>query len=113
VGITPCRPLATSDRQTIMLCRHAAIRRFDPGGMPMSASVKCLAAVALAGASAAPAGAQLLARKDLSYDIAKTVAETAIADCKARGYNTSVVVVDRAGETLVAMRYDNASPHTL
>jgi uncharacterized protein GlcG (DUF336 family) len=81
--------------------------------MSMSASVKCLAAVALACAVAAPAGAQLLSRKDLSYDIAKTVAETAIADCKARGYNTSVVVVDRAGETLVAMRYDNASPHTL
>jgi uncharacterized protein GlcG (DUF336 family) len=59
------------------------------------------------------ASAQLLQRKDLSYAIAKTIAETAIADCKARGYNTSVVVVDRAGETMIAMRYDDASPHTL
>jgi hypothetical protein len=32
----------------------------------MSASVKCLAAAALACAVAAPAGAQLLSRKDLS-----------------------------------------------
>jgi uncharacterized protein GlcG (DUF336 family) len=83
----------------------------------MSASIKfCASTASAAGLAcllAAPAGAELLSRKDLSYDIAKTIAENAIADCKARGYNTSVVVVDRAGETLIAMRYDNASPHTL
>ncbi|MFI5002307.1 MAG: heme-binding protein [Reyranellales bacterium] len=82
----------------------------------MPASFKCLAAAAAAAAAFAlsvPAGAELLTHKDLSYDIAKTIAEGALADCKARGYNTSVVVVDRDGETLIAMRYDNASPHTM
>src|SRR5215470_8049473 len=79
-------------------------------------SIRATLALALVGAlvaATAPASGQLLQRKDLSYAIAKTIAETAIADCKARGYNTSVVVVDRAGETMIAMRYDDASPHTL
>jgi uncharacterized protein GlcG (DUF336 family) len=72
-----------------------------------------LALAALACALVTPAGAQLLTHKDMSYDIARTIVEGAIADCKARGYAISAVVVDRAGETLVAMRGDNASPHTM
>jgi uncharacterized protein GlcG (DUF336 family) len=67
----------------------------------------------LACALAAPASAQLLVRKDLSYAIAKTLVETSIEACRKMGYNVSAVVVDRAGETLVAMRGDNASPHTM
>ncbi len=59
------------------------------------------------------AHAQLLSRRDLSYSIAKTIAETAIESCTANGYRVSAVVVDRAGETMVALRGDNASPHTM
>ncbi|HEX3499826.1 MAG TPA: heme-binding protein, partial [Stellaceae bacterium] len=59
-----------------------------------------------------PASAQLLARKDLSLAIATTIAETALASCIEKGYACSVVV-DRAGETLVALRGDNAGPHTM
>src|SRR5262249_56544928 len=70
-----------------------------------------LALVALACAVAAPASAQLLQRKDLSYPIALTIAQAALDDCKARGYATSVVVVDRGGNTVVALRADNASAH--
>src|SRR5262249_4505149 len=72
-----------------------------------------LALVALACAVAAPASAQLLQRKDLSYPIALTIAQAALDDCKARGYATSVVVVDRGGNTVVARRADNASAHTM
>lgn len=61
---------------------------------------------------AASANAQLIEHKDLSYDIAKTIAEDAIAACNAKGYATSAVVVDRDGDTIVAMRADKASPHT-
>jgi hypothetical protein len=39
---------------------------------------------------AAPANAQLIQRKDLSYAMAKSIAENALADCKARGYAVSV-----------------------
>src|SRR5262249_33580595 len=72
-----------------------------------------LAIVALACAVAAPASAQLLQRKDLSYPIALTIAQAALDDCKARGYATSVVVVDRGGNTVVALRADNATAHTI
>jgi len=69
--------------------------------------------VLLACGVAAPASAQLIVHKDLSLAIARTLVETSIEACRKMGYNTSAVVVDRAGETLVAMRGDNASPHTL
>lgn len=67
----------------------------------------------LACAFAIPANARLVAHKDLSYEVAKTIAESAIAACDAKGYGTSAVVVDRDGETLIAMRGDKASPHTM
>jgi uncharacterized protein GlcG (DUF336 family) len=83
----------------------------------MSVSACHLAAIvlglALPCALAAPADAQLLNRKDLSYAMAKTIAEVAVENCKARGYGVSAVVVNRAGETIVALRDDAAGPHTM
>jgi uncharacterized protein GlcG (DUF336 family) len=79
----------------------------------VSRILRYVSCVVLASALAAPASAQLIARKDLSLAIAKTLVETSIEACKKMGYNTSAVVVDRAGETMVAMRGDNASPHTM
>jgi uncharacterized protein GlcG (DUF336 family) len=79
----------------------------------MSTTLPGLAFAALACALAAPASAQLLERKDISYAIAKTIAETAVETCKGKGFNVSAVVVDRAGETVAALRGDNASPHTM
>src|ERR1700730_5538530 len=70
-------------------------------------------AVACLFAAPLPVGAALIMHKDLSLDIAKTIVEGAIAACNARGYATSAVVVDRDGDTLVAMRGDGASPHTM
>jgi uncharacterized protein GlcG (DUF336 family) len=61
----------------------------------------------------ASAGAAVIMHKDVSYDMAITIAEGAIAACNAKGYGTSAVVVDRDGQTLVAMRADTASPHTM
>jgi len=75
------------------------------------------AKLALVGTAAlaisASAVAQLLQRKDLSYTIAKTIAEVAVEDCKARGYAVAAVVVDRGGDTIVALRADNAGLHTM
>jgi uncharacterized protein GlcG (DUF336 family) len=80
-------------------------------------SVRRLAAVVLGAAMplvlAGPSSAQLLERKDLSLAVAKTIAEGALAECQRRGYATSVVVVDRGGDTLVALRGDNSGPHTM
>ena len=72
-----------------------------------------LAATALAVLLADPASAQLLQRKDLSLSVAQTIANGALEACKAMGYTVSVVVVDRGGDTLVALRGDGSGPHTV
>jgi uncharacterized protein GlcG (DUF336 family) len=78
------------------------------------AAVRFAACAALAFAAAAsPASAAVITHKDVSYDVAKTLAESVIAACSAKGYSVSVVVVDRDGETVVAMRGDEAAPHTM
>ena len=61
----------------------------------------------------AASGAQMLAHKDLSADAALTVATTAMADCKAKGYRVSAAVVGRNGEILVHLRGDGTGPHTM
>jgi uncharacterized protein GlcG (DUF336 family) len=72
------------------------------------------ALIALGLASLAlPAQGQLLMHKDLSLAIATTIAQTAMDSCTAQGYGVSVVVVDRAGNTIVALRNDKASPATM
>jgi uncharacterized protein GlcG (DUF336 family) len=72
----------------------------------------CAGTVVVA-ALALPAQAQLLTHRDLSYPIARTIAEAAIESCGAKTYQVSAVVVDRAGEVIVAMRADGAGPHTM
>jgi len=78
----------------------------------MSFARRCGLAAAIC-TLAAPAGAQLLTHKDLSESIAVTIAQGALDKCASEGYATSVVVVGRDGETLVALRADNAPPHTM
>ncbi len=55
----------------------------------------------------------LVTQKSLSLGLAKTMAEAALAECKAKGFNTSVVVVDRAGQPLVSLRDENATAQTM
>jgi uncharacterized protein GlcG (DUF336 family) len=79
----------------------------------MKPTVPCLVAIAFSGMLALPASAQLIERKDISYAVAKSIAEQALEDCKTKGYAVSVVVVDRGGNTVVSLRGDNASVHTV
>jgi len=76
-------------------------------------SLRIVLGVASAASLVMPARAQLLSHRDLSYPMARTIAEAAIESCGGKGYAVSVVVVDRAGEVIVAMRADNAGPHTM
>jgi uncharacterized protein GlcG (DUF336 family) len=71
------------------------------------------AVMALAGSLAGPAQAQLLVHHDLPYAVALTIAQTAVESCAAKGFSESAVVVDRDGETIVAIRGDNAQPYTI
>ncbi|HSP48626.1 MAG TPA: heme-binding protein [Pseudolabrys sp.] len=74
-----------------------------------------LATLALASSCllAAPAGAQLLAHKDITAEMAVTIAQTAIATCKGNGYAVSSTVVGRNGEIIAQIRGDNTGPHTI
>jgi uncharacterized protein GlcG (DUF336 family) len=76
-------------------------------------AITAAASVVAAGVFAAPAGAALIMHKDLTLAVAKTLAEEAVAACAAKGWAESAVVVDRDGATIVEMRGDNASPHTV
>jgi len=74
-----------------------------------------IAAAAMTALLVVPASAQqLVQRRDLSYAMALSIATGAIDACKALGFGTSAaVVVDRAGDTIVAARDDNARPHAM
>ena len=62
----------------------------------------------------APAGAQgVVMQRNLSLAMAKTIAEATLAACKARGFNTTAAVVDRAGQVLVLMRDEQATAQML
>lgn len=60
-----------------------------------------------------PAWAELPVHHDLPAAAAVTIAQGTLESCAAKGYAVSVVVVDRAGETILAVRGDNAAPHTM
>jgi uncharacterized protein GlcG (DUF336 family) len=60
-----------------------------------------------------PVQAELPVHHDLPAAAAVTIAQGTLESCAAKGYAVSVVVVDRAGETILAIRGDNAAPHTM
>jgi uncharacterized protein GlcG (DUF336 family) len=55
----------------------------------------------------------LVMQRNLSLGLAKTMAEAALAACHEKGYHTTVAVVDRAGQLLVMLRDEQASPQTV
>src|SRR6185503_17828269 len=55
----------------------------------------------------------LVVQRNLSLAMAKTIAEATLAECKAKGFNTSAAVVDRSGQVLVMMRDEQATVQTL
>src|SRR5213594_5210261 len=72
-----------------------------------------LRAVALIGVVAILSGrasAQgVVMQRTVSLNMAKTIAEGALAECKSKGYNTAVAVVDRAGQVMVILRDEQAT----
>src|SRR5205085_9918996 len=79
----------------------------------MSAVLYRLAGVGLAGVLVTTAHAQLITVKNLSAAMAVTMAQEAIAVCKANGHAVSVTVVGRGGQVVVQIRGDGTGPHTL
>jgi uncharacterized protein GlcG (DUF336 family) len=60
-----------------------------------------------------PSPQGLVMQRNLSLGLAKTIAEAALAACHEKGYHTTVAVVDRAGQLLVMLRDEQASPQTV
>ena len=72
------------------------------------------------GGAQAPASAHgaantqgVIMQRNLSLGLAQTIAEAALAACREKGYHTTVAVVDRAGQLLVMLRDEQASPQTV
>jgi uncharacterized protein GlcG (DUF336 family) len=55
----------------------------------------------------------LVTERNLSLGLAKAIAEAALAECKSKGFNTAVAVVDRAGQVLVLLRDEKATAQTV
>lgn len=80
----------------------------------MSRMLKVAVGIGILTIWAGRANAQgLVTQKSLSLGMAKTIAETAQSECRAKGYHTTVAVVDRAGQLLVLLRDEQAGPHTV
>jgi uncharacterized protein GlcG (DUF336 family) len=79
----------------------------------MSPMSKGLASFAVAAVLSSPAGAQgIVTQKNITLELAQTIANAAIAQCRSMGYKVSVTVVDREGLPIVMMRDDGAGLST-
>ena len=74
---------------------------------------KTIVAIGLVAMVSIDAQAQgVVMQRNLSLGLAKTIAEAAKAECDAKGFHTSVAVVDRAGQVLVILRDEQATAQT-
>jgi uncharacterized protein GlcG (DUF336 family) len=75
---------------------------------------KLVPALVVAALLASPARAQdaVVAYKSMSPDLALDLARAALAECRKRGYQAAVAVVDRFGVTQVMLRDRFAGAHT-
>ena len=79
----------------------------------MSPISKGLTSFAVAAGLSSPAGAQgIVTQKNITLELAQTIANAAIAQCRSMGYKISVTVVDREGLPIVMMRDDGAGLNT-
>ena len=58
-------------------------------------------------------GQGVVTQRSPSLAMAKTIAEASVAECKAKGFSTTAAVVDRAGQVLVILRDEQATPQTV
>ena len=74
---------------------------------------KTLVGFAVSAVLSLPAGAQaIVTQKNITLELAQTIANAAIAQCRTMGYRISVTVVDREGLPIIMMRDDGAGLST-
>jgi uncharacterized protein GlcG (DUF336 family) len=81
----------------------------------MAHAIRLAGSILLISAMVPPSAsvAQVLMQRDVSLQMALTIAETAVAECEKGGNNISVAVVDRAGRLRVFLQGDKAAPHNI
>jgi uncharacterized protein GlcG (DUF336 family) len=63
-------------------------------------------------AAAGSANAQaLLMERNVSLELARIMADAALAQCKTDGFDVTVVVVDRTGDPRILLRANSSNPH--
>jgi uncharacterized protein GlcG (DUF336 family) len=99
----------TGERKAVNIYSSSSNHRVT--SMLAKSFVPILAAMLLL---AAPARAQdaLVTIRVLNPDVALELARAALADCRKRGYQVAVAVVDRFGVTQIMLRDRFAGPHT-
>jgi uncharacterized protein GlcG (DUF336 family) len=76
--------------------------------------LKSMALAAALTAIGSRAGAQgVVMVRDVSYDMALVMAQTAIEHCRLLGFKIGVSVVDRGGHVLATLRDHSAAHHTI
>src|SRR5947207_7599026 len=79
----------------------------------MTRDVVCVLTILTALAQPATAQQPLTTYKSLGPELALDLARAALDDCRSRGYQVAVAVVDRFGVTQVLLRDRFAGPHTI
>jgi uncharacterized protein GlcG (DUF336 family) len=72
-----------------------------------------LTAMALVGLASSAAAQGVIMVRDVSYDMALVMAQTAIEHCRSMNFKVGVSVVDRGGHVLVTLRDHGAAHHTV
>ena len=75
--------------------------------------IRRMALIPVALLAVSVARADLVTSKDLPMALAMEAAAEALAACEKSNYRVTVTVLDRAGQTRVVLKGDNATPHTL
>ena len=55
----------------------------------------------------------VIMQRNMSLELAKSIAEAALAECQSKGYHTTVAVVDRSGQLMVMLRDEQAGLQTI
>ena len=76
----------------------------------MSYTLRAIVLIAIAAILSGRASGQgVVMQRNLSLEMAKTIAEGVIAECKSKGFNVASAVVDRAGQVMVMLRPEQAT----
>lgn len=76
-------------------------------------AIAAISAALIMSCSARVSGQGIVSQKNLSLELAKTIAEATLAECRAKNFHTAAVVVDRAGQVLVVLRDEQATAATV